>query len=662
MEFSAWPKATGDAAPTPDHLVSGWEPFDYDDSASQHRLVEESPAQGTNPAHRQQHVLRSWMIELASLAIAAGFLVAIWIIIGRYDGQPIPEWSLAINLSTLVSFLAVGFRVATISPVAAIMAQQKWLWMSRKPWPLLDLEHIDNASNTITGSTHLLLHGPRSLMAMLGSATLLLALAIGQLVQQAIHTVTCDQTVPGKNASVAVANYVVGKVSRRGTEGWDLDGSGKEILLIGLVNPLGNDTAVPVEGCFTGNCTFAESSGVTYASFGLCQACIDTSSLIVDEKFTWDGISHYANSTLPNGLALADPVSLISGPIDNNFSSESKVFTREFADLAANSISNITILTLTSAPCSDSPGYASCNNSIEIYNLGENLRALAVSCALYPCLQRFHGSVSNSQLDEFVVSTSPASMAMTVNFGDGWPFPNYTALDIPCLLDNQLYDLSNFTALDKHKHSFMDVVVNGTKVSVPYECVYILDGMYAGALGYFSSSTLFSGNCGNSDGILICQQFWLEKFWGSGAPNLTTVSNIMAQFSRVVSGQFRQIGTTLYTKPRLSETDAFAGKRKPALGIVHTTTVCVKFAWAWLLCPVMVYVTAIALLVVTIFRAYIDRDQPIWKSSPLPLLFYTVEEPVPIAEVMDEKQLRELARRKNVQFVRQGELGVVRLS
>jgi hypothetical protein len=76
----------------------------------------------------------------------------------------------------------------------------------------------------------------------------------------------------------------------------------------------------------------------------------------------------------------------------------------------------------------------------------------------------------------------------------------------------------------------------------------------------------------------------------------------------------------------------------------------------------VLYVTAVALLVVTIFRAYIDREQPIWKSSPLPLLFYTVEEPVPIAELMDEKQLRELAGRKNVQFVRQGKLGVVRLS
>jgi hypothetical protein len=585
--------------------------------------------------------------------------MAIWIIIGRYDGQPIPEWSLAINLSTLVSFFAVGFRVATISPVAAIMAQQKWLWMSRKPRPLLDLEHIDNASNTITGSTHLLLHGPRSLMAMLGSATLLLALAVGPLVQQAIRTATCDQIVPGKNASVAVANYIFGTVNRMGAGDYDLDGSGKEILLNGLVNPLGNDTAVPVT-CSTGNCTFAESRGVTYASMGLCQACIDTSSLIVN-KTTWDG---GINFTLPNGLGVNETINLSSGPIETDFSSEEKLFTPEFADLASNSISNITILTLTAAPCSDSPGYASCNNNIWSY-LGDNLRPLAVSCALYPCLQRFHGSVSNGQLEESVISTSPASRDMIESYAEN--FANFTALDIPCLLDNQLYDLSNFTALGKHKYSFMDVVVNGTNVSVPYECVYIMNGYYANAIGSYmqydpdvSSSTLFTGACTVSDdsppGSLHCQ----GQFWGSGAPNLTTVSNIMAQFSRVVSGQFRQIGTTLYVNPQTN--DEYDGIRQPALGIVHTTTVCVQFAWAWLLCPVMLYITAVELLVVTILRAYIDRDQPIWKSSPLPLLFYTVEEPVPIAEVMDEKQLRELARRKNVQFVRQGELGVVRLS
>lgn len=70
----------------------------------------------------------------------------------------------------------------------------------------------------------------------------------------------------------------------------------------------------------------------------------------------------------------------------------------------------------------------------------------------------------------------------------------------------------------------------------------------------------------------------------------------------------------------------------------------------------MLYVATVALLVITILRAYVDSGQPIWKSSSLLLLFYTVEEPVPIA------RLRELAERKNMQFVRQGELGLAHLS
>lgn len=76
----------------------------------------------------------------------------------------------------------------------------------------------------------------------------------------------------------------------------------------------------------------------------------------------------------------------------------------------------------------------------------------------------------------------------------------------------------------------------------------------------------------------------------------------------------------------------------------------------------MLYVATVALLVITILRAYVDSGQPIWKSSSLLLLFYTVEEPVPIARLMDEKRLRELAERKNMQFVRQGELGLAHLS
>jgi hypothetical protein len=474
----------------------------------------------------------------------------------------------------------VGFRVTTIYPIAATMGQQKWLWLSRTPRPLLDLERIEGASTSVTGSAQLLLHGPRSLVAILGSTTLLLALGIGPLVQQAIRTVTCGQIVPGVNASMPVANYISARWANRiGAGDFVVAASVKGTLLNGLVNPQSNDSTVSVS-CSTGNCTWPAFRGVTHTSIGLCYACFDTSALIVNQ------------STLPSGLRLDSQVGLVFGPVDNgvnSFAAEMKLFTPEFAGVVYNSICNIIMLAYTTAPCSDSPGsaYASCNNSIENW-LGHDFRALAVSCALYPCVQRFHGNVSNNQLDEFVVSTSLASTTMTVSVPEyDNPFLNYTALEIPCLLDNQLYDLSNFSTLDPQKYSFMDVVVNATSVSVPYQCVYILDGIYAAALRAYicgeaggDDANLLTGTCSaniDSPGVHCGDgRFWLEKFWASGTSNLTTVSDIMAQFATVVSNQFRQAGTSLYVQPRPSTSEDLNGIRQPALGAVHTTTLCVS--------------------------------------------------------------------------------------
>ncbi|KAK0704308.1 hypothetical protein B0H67DRAFT_557146 [Lasiosphaeris hirsuta] len=645
----------------------GEELAENENSAPHDGLVEESRTQNMKgpsslQRRRRRHVLQLWINEMASLVAAGGFLATIWAVIAHYDGEPIPSWPLAINLSTLVSLLSVGFRLAAIAPVAAVMSQQKWSWLGgRKPRPLLDLQRIDAASVSVTASAQLLLRGPRSPVVMLGAATLLLALGVGPVSQQAIRTVPCDQVVGGATASIAVANLMTGEYRRYGAGLWDLSATGKGALLNGLVNPQGNDSAMPVT-CSTGNCTFAEHGGVTYSSIGLCHACIDTSALITNTTAEANKSSDVLFS-MPNGLQLNSQLNLASGPFGNNFSVESKLFTPEFAAVASDSIANVTILTLTNAPCSDSPGYAACNNSSSTF-LSSLQRALAVSCALHPCIQRFHGAVTNGHLDEVVVSTSSASKSMSLP-NDRNSMMNYTALEIPCLIDNQPYDLSNFSRLDRTRHNFTDVVINGTTVPAPFECVYILEATYARALAAYLNGAnypdftgnLLAGTCVNNVDTrgLNCGngKFWLENFWGSGgtdggAPTLTTVSEVVARFATVVSGHFRRAGSTLYTRPR-SLDDPFPGIPRPALGTVHTTTVAVPGDGGAAGCY-------------SLGGRYAYRDRPVWKASPLPLLLHMVDEPVPVAGLTDEKRLAEWAGRKKVQFVRQGELGVVRLT
>lgn len=210
----------------------GEELAENESSAPHDGLVEESRTQNMKgpsslQRRRRRHVLQLWINEMASLVAAGGFLAAIWAVIAHYDGEPIPSWPLAINLSTLVSLLSVGFRLAAIAPVAAVMSQQKWSWLGgRKPRPLLDLQRIDAASVSVTASAQLLLRGPRSPVVMLGAATLLLALGVGPVSQQAIRTVPCDQVVGGATASIAVANLMTGEYRRYGAGLWDLSARG----------------------------------------------------------------------------------------------------------------------------------------------------------------------------------------------------------------------------------------------------------------------------------------------------------------------------------------------------------------------------------------------------------------------------------------------------
>ena len=52
------------------------------------------------------------------------------------------------------------------------------------------------------------------------------------------------------------------------------------------------------------------------------------------------------------------------------------------------------------------------------------------------------------------------------------------------------------------------------------------------------------------------------------------------------------------------------------------TEVCIRVSWPWLSCPAVLLLATIVLLCSTIVHTMQHAAQPIWKSSPLPLLFH----------------------------------------
>ena len=93
------------------------------------------------------HVFRYWKWEGLSLCLATGSLIAVFILITRYDDQATAKWRFLINLTTLQSLLATVFRVFLLVPITSVISQSKWDWVGGDTVrSLKDIQEIDNAS------------------------------------------------------------------------------------------------------------------------------------------------------------------------------------------------------------------------------------------------------------------------------------------------------------------------------------------------------------------------------------------------------------------------------------------------------------------------------------------------------------------------------------
>jgi len=604
--YQAAPASNGTESPQPRVESSHHEPLRH----IPHGYMEMGPI-------RRHLLLLPWKWEIAGLGLSAGLIAAIIAILAHFDKHQLPQWPFSFNLSTLISVLSTILRAATLFAVAEVISQVKWSWFT-EPRYLADLDRFDKASRGAMGSMQLLLHAPRDAIAITAAFVMVASLAIGPFAQQAIKTVPCDHLVPNTHAIMPAANFLEGEYSRIAAGTWDPLMDMKAALINALANPLGNDSAVPVI-CPTGNCTFPEFAGVTYSTIGLCSSCIDTTPKILAIGSDYKT----ANFTLPNGLHVdwAEDSNLNVGPRVDNFSWATSLFSPDFAAVIPMSLVNVSVLSLTTEACNGGSTFKDCANTVTGI-IGLKMRPLAVSCALYPCLKNFHGSVVNGQVNETLVSTSPASTLLDLPETNSAAL-NFTALKTPCLVDAKAYDGTNFSTLTGN-HSSSVVIIGGKHISAPLECLYKWSGIYARTMSSYISGSLLTGTCAgqaDSPGVLHCpSQFWLEPLFASGSANLQSVSGVMDKFATAVTTKIRRMGTSLYA------TSSGTLARADAVGSVYSTTVCTEFSWAWLLLPIVVLVSAVLLLILTIVRN-LDERKPVWKSSLLPLMFHMWAQP-----------------------------------
>ena len=609
------------------------------------------------------HAMRPWSWEILSLAFASGILVAIIIILCHFNGQEIPQWPLRINLNTIIALLSTVFRASTLVAVSEIIGQLRWAWF-RKPRPLFDMHQIDRAGYGALGAMRLLPKARENLSLLLGVIIVITSIAIGPFAQQSVRIITCERRLPDSRPSIPAVNYINHGYTRTGAAQYDIEIAMKGAMINGLTDLQDSDSTI-LFSCETGNCTFPAFGGITHSSIGLCSRCIDSTSEVRLPNDT-DTSNQFHNYSLPIGLTIwpgTDAGDLSIAGNDEDFDWASAWFTPEFSEATPHSILNVTMLSFTTAPCSDSPLFEECPQSYadSIGDFGGSYRPLAVACTLYPCLRNYHATVANGRLNETLISSAPApGIAKSFDsFPPTFATTNYTAIREPCLLDFVAYDSSNFSTANKN-YSFEDITINGVNTTVPYECLYKMNGVYSRALYNFLSGTIFAGtSCGGdnaSPGILHCPNaFWILPIWNEGAPNLTTVSTLMDKLTTAITNRIRENGSSLY----VSSIDPLTNTA--VIGVASYTTACVEFDWQWLLLPVMLLILSAVLLALMVVSSHRQRRQPVWKSSSLPLLIYGFGNNPVTTEKMDKDRLERWARKTYAFFRTDMRVGFERL-
>lgn len=468
----------------------------------------------------------------------------------------------------------------------------------------------------------------------LGCIITLISYAIGPFIQQAIGSQLCTYDRPDMTAIIPLA-----KGDRPGWSSVHRWSSGQYVLnaitqasiVAAIADPSSNRPSL-LSGCKTGNCSFDQSNGISYTTMGLCSVCEDTSASIHEVIG-----NRSSRLTLPNGLFLSN----FSGAM--KFSTSSNQFdnlnlSSGFIHAAEVALVNISMLALTSAPCSyvggASFGKWTCNPQVQAASdSGWNgIDVVSAACSIHACMKSYSTSVSNAIARETLIKTKPAVHGRTVS-------GRFDAIgldgDCKLALGQDLANIANVSTSNDRSNS--TGFIDAQEVIIPRSCLDMItfpyiDGIIPLLSNIFAGSCLFSEVspsslkspterqevfCGNQTitSEVGGGSWWLEGLNNRGNATLDSISSHMQHIADVMTDRLRL--------------DSFnaSNPRSFAQGTVMQTTVCTKLDWQWLMLPCGMLALVFIFVAITVGRSSLQRGEvPLWKSSMLPLWYMKRDE------------------------------------
>lgn len=661
---------------------------------------------------------------------ALSLQVAIITLLICYDDQRLPEWRYGINMNTLVALLSTVLRAALLVVLAEIIGQAKWQGSKtangarRGHMTASEAQVFDDATRGAWGSLGLfwkLRLGLRgNALAVLAAVCTTLSIGTGPFAQQAISNYVCDRLAEGKAAHLPVVQYYNGTDLSPGSsdEQQTIPESFSLKLMVASLNGLAHslDSAVKVE-CPTGNCTFTQPYKEGPSTLGFCSLCMDSMHLVKADAYggsSGSALYEFPNAFLDAGVKGANIILPFMSPIGEarglRFGidqAEGLKFvmggdpalppldqmSAEFAEAAAHSTINITILGESHADCGSSwernitaPG---CwkpylyDKALDGYNTSrvdaldreaprEGPRGLGsrpkrymlgqyrggyftAQCALYFCRQDLVSEVRNGKHTEKVIATKPLDNRWKASppeeiLGSA----HLIAEDETCVIDGKVYNHANISKMvqDHSKHAYLDMLLDQNRsLSFPTECLYGVEDGFAKTFASFITG-LLNTQCNiiqkgvlafNAEPENCKQRWWLRPISRYGELTLDTVTKDFDGLSKGITNHLRRYGSGPPRKTQ--QKDEIPG----AQGQVWESSVCMRLNWAWLLYPSGLCLITISLQMGILVNGYTDQKTPIWKSSLLPWILYRFNEkpllPDPNSGQTDLNELEAVARR-----------------
>ncbi|KAK2592064.1 hypothetical protein QQS21_010243 [Conoideocrella luteorostrata] len=537
-------------------------------------------------------------------------------VLGSYNGRMQSEWPHSININTLMALLGTALKACLVGTLADIISQSKWIWFYEEQLATAEKANHEK-SNQDLQRAYAARHWRFS-----PAITPILSIAIGPFIQQAIKTETCLMKHPmGEKASLPVV------FNLPGADSWARLGVGvhepgvglKGALVQGLTNPDSKDIKIEAT-CTTGN--------VTHSTLAMCSKCMDFMDLVknvtvpqnnvtsVDPfNFTLDKI------TVQPGIVSPGNPRLAVGPI--NLTAYESHLTDEFKEAAVAALSNISVLTI--PPQTQSNKTILCDRPPQYGQLEEQILSTTPATIYARQPNSITGGAGTGG------GGIPGSVAARLSIPDPGSNPttqDRTVVKSPCVIDDTVYTASNFSLVPNvtTRRMFRDLVFEGKPVSVPSDCYYTLSPDYTLAIAEYLDTTLLKGSCAlisGPQGLLGCNgPFWLASLYKQ--KNLTYAS-LVQSFADVAAAAitfFRHDGWGHLNVSSWYEEDP--GPRPShhvIIGQPQQVTVCINLRWQWLLYTSILCILTITLFVWSLISTRRHREQPVWKSSLLPLLY-----------------------------------------